>query len=104
MENRACVVFVCFMGALFASPNMFDEQLKRLSGMASQNNKSVWALTFKGGSHLLLEVEADTVFNERLTSIVDSADLALRQNAFAYTSVLDKKTKLFLFKFKTMKS
>lgn len=83
----ALVIAVCLLGVAFAAPNMFDRQTTaELPGWLPNQQISL-GLDLQGGSHLLLEVEAQTVINERLESIVDSVRTSLRSERIRYTGL-----------------
>ncbi|WP_417793168.1 protein translocase subunit SecD [Terasakiella pusilla] len=83
----ALVIAVCLLGVAFAAPNMFDRQTTAdLPGWLPNQQISL-GLDLQGGSHLLLEVEAQTVINERLESIVDSVRTTLRAERIRYTGL-----------------
>lgn len=83
----ALVIAVCLLGVAFAAPNMFDRKTTaELPGWLPNQQISL-GLDLQGGSHLLLEVEAQTVINERLESIVDSVRSSLRSERIRYTGL-----------------
>ncbi|SCA54941.1 Protein translocase subunit SecD [Candidatus Terasakiella magnetica] len=83
----ALVVSVCLLGVAFAAPNMLDRKTTdNLPGWLPNQQISL-GLDLQGGSHLLLEVEAQTVINERLVSIVDAVRSSLRSERIRYTGL-----------------
>ncbi len=83
----AVVVAVCLLGVAFAAPNVLDRSTtENLPGWLPNQQISL-GLDLRGGSHLLLEVEAQTVINERLESIVDSIRQTLRSERIRYTGL-----------------
>jgi preprotein translocase subunit SecD len=83
----AVVVAVCVLGVAFAAPNLLDRKTtQNLPGWLPSQQISL-GLDLRGGSHLLLEVEAQTVINERLESIVDSIRQTLRSERIRYTGL-----------------
>lgn len=83
----AVVVAVCLLGVAFAAPNLLDRNTtENLPGWLPNQQISL-GLDLRGGSHLLLEVEAQTVINERLESIVDSIRQTLRSERIRYTGL-----------------
>ncbi|GGF51669.1 protein translocase subunit SecD [Terasakiella brassicae] len=83
----AIVVAVCLLGVAFAAPNLLDRNTtENLPGWLPNQQISL-GLDLRGGSHLLLEVEAQTVINERLESIVDSIRQTLRSERIRYTGL-----------------
>jgi preprotein translocase subunit SecD len=83
----AVVIAVCLLGVAFAAPNLLDRKTtENLPGWLPNQQISL-GLDLRGGSHLLLEVEAQTVINERLESIVDSIRQTLRSERIRYTGL-----------------
>jgi preprotein translocase subunit SecD len=83
----AIVIAVCLLGVAFATPNLLDRKTTAdLPGWLPNQQVSL-GLDLRGGSHLLLEVEAQTVINERLESIVDSIRQTLRSERIRYTGL-----------------
>ncbi|MDV7338777.1 protein translocase subunit SecD [Terasakiella sp. A23] len=83
----ALVIAVCLLGVAFAAPNMFDRKTTaELPGWLPNQQISL-GLDLQGGSHLLLEVEAQTVINERLVSIMDTIRTTLRAERIRYTGL-----------------
>ena len=79
--KKALVGIICALGVLYAAPNFFTEDI-------AQDIQSVmpeWGpgkqinlgLDLRGGSYLLLEVQADVVVEERLDANVDAVRQAL---------------------------
>ena len=78
------VLAVCVLGVVFAAPNLLDpEYAESLPDWIPHEQISL-GLDLQGGSHLLLEVDADTVIAERLETLVDSARAALRGARIRY--------------------
>ncbi|WP_135078114.1 protein translocase subunit SecD [Terasakiella sp. SH-1] len=83
----ALVAVVCLLGVAFAAPNMLDRTTTdNLPGWLPNQQISL-GLDLQGGSHLLLEVEAQTVINERLVAIVDAVRSSLRSERIRYTGL-----------------
>jgi len=81
------ILGVCALGVLLALPNAFSpETLNRLPGWVPKQQVSL-GLDLRGGSHLLLEVDMNTVLRERLDSVVDGLRTELRNAHIAYTGL-----------------
>ncbi len=80
----ALIAAVCAFGLLYAAPNLVDESLLEGVPDGLPNKQISLGLDLQGGSHLLLEVEVDTVIKERLTALVDSARVELRRARIGY--------------------
>ncbi|MGE3935767.1 MAG: protein translocase subunit SecD [Rhodospirillaceae bacterium] len=81
------VLAVVLLGLLFAAPNLIGRStLESFPSYLPRNQLSL-GLDLQGGSHLLLEVEADAVVRERVTALVDSVRGALRTEQINYTGL-----------------
>ncbi|MGE4351817.1 MAG: protein translocase subunit SecD [Bdellovibrionales bacterium] len=86
--KRSLIIIVSLWGLLYAAPNMMGpETLKWMqahlpSYLPTQTINL--GLDLRGGSHLLLEVDADAVIEERLQSILDEARTAFRKEKVGY--------------------
>jgi preprotein translocase subunit SecD len=78
------VLMVCVLGAVFAAPNLLDADYAESLPDWIPHKQISLGLDLQGGSHLLLEVDADTVIAERLETLVDSARAALRGAGVRY--------------------
>ncbi|MGB1547226.1 MAG: protein translocase subunit SecD [Alphaproteobacteria bacterium] len=81
------ILAVCVAGFVFASPNLMRPGT--LEGLPDWlPHKSInLGLDLQGGSHLLLEVDVNTVIRERLESLVDSVRVTLRTARVGYTNL-----------------
>jgi len=83
----AIILGICLLGVVFALPNLLSaKQAQRLPAWLPGQQISL-GLDLQGGSHLLLEVEVDTVIRERLEALVDSMRTALRQARIRYSGL-----------------
>lgn len=84
-------LLVTVLGLLYAAPNLLSEQTRlRLADSlpAWMPHKAInLGLDLQGGSHLLLEVDTDSVMAERLNGMLDSARTELRAADIAYTDL-----------------
>ncbi len=72
------------LGILFALPNLFtDAQLEALPDWISPRKMSL-GLDLRGGSHLLIEVDVQSVIRDRLEATREEARDALRTAGIAY--------------------
>src|SRR6185369_10279685 len=72
---------------LFAVPNFFsDATLKRLPGWAQRH--VVLGLDLQGGSHILLEVDANYVRKEKAEALRDDVRRVLREARVGYTGLV----------------
>ncbi len=78
------ISLVLGVGLLFAAPNLFsDAFLAQLPDWWPKQKISL-GLDLQGGSHLLLEVDADAVITERLQSLSEEARSVLRKERIGY--------------------
>ncbi len=72
------IIAICVSGLLFTLPNMMSRQM--LDGLPDwlPKNQLVLGLDLQGGAHLLLELDMDQVYADRLDSIRDEVQLQLR--------------------------
>lgn len=81
------VLIVCAVGTLAALPNILGERtLQRLPDWVPARTLNL-GLDLQGGSHLLLEVDVDAVFRERLQSAVDETRVSLRGARIGYSGL-----------------
>lgn len=81
------VLVICLLGAAYAAPNLLDRStVEKAPGWMNLQSINL-GLDLRGGSHLLLEVDLDTVVRERLESVVDLARTELRKERIGYTDL-----------------
>lgn len=78
------VILVCVIGLIFASPNFLDGKTAESLPEWAPNKQVSLGLDLQGGSHLLMEVEVDTVIREQLDALVDEVRVALRKARIRY--------------------
>ena len=78
---------VCLAGVVYSIPNLLPkEQLAGVPGWLP-NQQINLGLDLQGGSHLMLEVDMDTVVKERLDSLMDAVRSALRAKQIGYINL-----------------
>jgi len=83
----ALIVLVLVAGVVFALPNLFSRQtVDQWPGWLPHSQVSL-GLDLQGGSHLLLEVDVNSVIREHLNSTVDGVRAALRGASIGYTDL-----------------
>ncbi|MDR0555778.1 MAG: protein translocase subunit SecD, partial [Holosporaceae bacterium] len=88
--KKAFIWCVCALGLLFALPNILPQScLSRLPDWIPQQ-KVCLGLDLRGGVHLLLEVDIESVKNDHLNQILDSARTVLRKESIQYTANFPK--------------
>ena len=78
--KAAGILLTALVVCLFAVPNFFPESTVRTWPTWAQRH-IVLGLDLQGGSHLLLEVDANAVRKERLQALADDVLRVLRQSA-----------------------
>jgi preprotein translocase subunit SecD len=78
----ATAIVVC----LFAVPNFFPETVVQAWPKWAQR-RIVLGLDLQGGSHLLLEVDANAVRKEKVQALLDDVRRVLRENRIGYTGL-----------------
>ncbi|MDR1982245.1 MAG: protein translocase subunit SecD [Holosporaceae bacterium] len=81
---------VCALGILFALPNILPQSFLNKFPDWMPNQKISLGLDLRGGAHLLLEVDLDSVKNDYLNQILDSARTVLRKESIPYASSFPK--------------
>jgi preprotein translocase subunit SecD len=83
--KAAAILLTAFVVCLFAVPNFFPEStVKRWPAWAQRH--IVLGLDLQGGSHILLEVDANDVRRQRLLSLQDDVRKVLREARVGLTS------------------
>lgn len=85
------IAVVCLLGGLYAAPNMLPVETTK----AWQESMPGWlpvktvnlGLDLRGGSHLLLEVQMNSVIADRAASMVDGARAELRRENIGYVGL-----------------
>ena len=78
------ILGICALGVIFAAPNFLSsKQAAQLPTWLPHKQVSL-GLDLQGGSHLLLEVEVDSVLKERLEALVDTMRTTLRKARIRY--------------------
>ncbi|CAM5384181.1 Protein translocase subunit SecD OS=Afipia felis OX=1035 GN=secD PE=3 SV=1 [Afipia felis] len=80
------VVLTALVVCLFAVPNFFSEATVK-TWPAWAQRRLVLGLDLQGGSHLLLEVDANSVKKDKLDQVRDDARRALRDAKIGYTGL-----------------
>ncbi|OHC73857.1 MAG: protein-export membrane protein SecD [Rhodospirillales bacterium RIFCSPLOWO2_12_FULL_58_28] len=81
------ILAVCALGLLFIAPNFLTaKQAEALPDWLPHQQISL-GLDLQGGSHLLLEVQVEAVFKERMEALVDSVRTELRKARILYSGL-----------------
>lgn len=85
------VISICILGFLYALPNAMSPDGKawlrqNLPSWMPQKTVNL-GLDLRGGSHLLLQADLDTVIKDRSESLVQSARTSLRDAKVGYTQI-----------------
>jgi len=74
----AVIAVVCLMGLAYAVPNLLTQETRNSIPDWLPNRSVNLGLDLQGGSHLLMEVDSQTVIDDRLNDIVESIRNGLR--------------------------
>lgn len=74
----AWILGVCLIGVIFALPNVLPSSVTEKSWYIGPKNTINLGLDLQGGAHLLLEVQVDVVYRERLENLKSDVRRALR--------------------------
>ena len=83
-RNRILIALVCVLGLLYALPNFFAKDTFSNWPSWLPGQQINLGLDLQGGSHLLLEVDTNTVIAERLSGVEDSVRRLLRSAKIKY--------------------
>jgi preprotein translocase subunit SecD len=81
------IAVVCTTGLLFAMPNLLSKQQRADLPTWLPNQSMHLGLDLRGGSHLLLEVDIQSVFRERLANLTQSMRTELRRDQIPYSNI-----------------
>jgi|MEHZ01.6.fsa_nt_MEHZ011639902.1_34 protein-export membrane protein SecD len=88
------ISMICAIGILLALPNLFDDgKISNFSNLLPSNKINL-GLDLRGGSHLLLEVDAGYIVNEKLEYLLDETRLSLRKSNIKYKNLSVKDSTL----------
>jgi preprotein translocase subunit SecD len=83
----ALIAVIILLGFGFAAPNLLSSRTAESLPDWLPRKQISLGLDLQGGSHLLMEVDIDTVTREWLTSVVDSVRIELRKERIGYTGL-----------------
>lgn len=81
------VALVCLLGVIFTLPNFLSEQTRAGIPEWLPRNGVNLGLDLQGGAYLLLEVDMQSVIDQRLESLVGAVREALREDRIRYTGL-----------------
>lgn len=76
--KKALIALICVLGLAYAAPNFLPRDWFSAMPDWAPGKQINLGLDLRGGSHLLLEVDVDTVLEERIDAIADAIRLELR--------------------------
>lgn len=80
------IACVCLFGVLFSLPNIIPQSVLNVLPGFVPTKKVNLGLDLRGGAHLLLEVDLDSVENDYLNQILDAARQTLRKEMIPYAA------------------
>jgi protein-export membrane protein SecD len=81
------IVLAAILAVLFALPNAFDEEDVATWPDFVPSQQIVLGLDLQGGAHLLLQVERDSLVDDRLEVLRDDVRTSLRDERIGYTGL-----------------
>jgi len=78
--KKTLIGVVCLLGVLYAAPNLFPSGTFASLPEWAPGKEINLGLDLQGGSHLLLEVDIETVERQQLQSLLDSIRVTLRED------------------------
>ncbi len=81
------IVFICAFGAAMAAPNLLPRETAESLPDWIPHKQISLGLDLQGGSHLLMEVDIDSVIKESLNSLVDEVRTQFRKARIGYTGL-----------------
>ncbi|AHC73283.1 protein-export membrane protein SecD [Candidatus Endolissoclinum faulkneri L5] len=85
--NAIIAMFVCLIGIVYAMPNLMDRKIGAGLPIGFPGKQINLGLDLRGGVHLLLEVDANVLIQERLESILGSVRQVLRDAKVGYVGL-----------------
>jgi preprotein translocase subunit SecD len=83
----ALILLVCALGVVYAVPSFLPKDTVSTLPSWLPHKQIPLGLDLQGGSHLLVEVDVNTVVRERLNGLVDEVRSALRRANVGYTNL-----------------
>lgn len=81
------ILTVVTFGLLLALPNFFSDKYKNLYPNWLPSEKINLGLDLQGGSHLLLEIDIDSVIKDRMDILVDDLRVALNAESINFEDI-----------------
>lgn len=78
---------VVAVGALFAAPNLYSPALRASLPQALPDKPMTLGLDLQGGSHLLLQIDKESLVKDRLATLRDDVRNTLRNAQIGYTDL-----------------
>ena len=78
------ILVICASGFAFSTPNFLNKKTTESLPTWLPHKQVSLGLDLQGGSHLLLEVDVNTVIKEQLEALVDSMRVELRKGKIRY--------------------
>lgn len=85
--KKFLVALVCVLGLAYAAPNVVPSSVTEKLPSWLPNQGVSLGLDLRGGSHLLLQVEVQSVIDEYLDALVDGARAELRKERIRYNGL-----------------
>lgn len=94
--KKAVILAVCLIAALLALPNALPTSLLAQLPTWLPSRQVSLGLDLQGGSHLLLQIDLDTITKDRMNNLSDSVRAELRKGQIGYTGLTIDQNKISL--------
>ena len=85
--KTALIIAFAILSVAFALPNAFDEETVETWPDFLPQQRIVLGLDLQGGAHMLLQVERDSLVEDRLEVLRDDVRTSLRAESVGYTGL-----------------
>src|SRR5215472_7755330 len=85
--KRILVLVICILGIIYAIPSFLSEKERQNLPSWLPSHAVNLGLDLQGGSHLLLEVDLESAFKDRLNVLVEDTRRVLRQKKIHFTNL-----------------
>jgi preprotein translocase subunit SecD len=88
--KRLVVLLICILGFVYAIPSFISEKERESLPSWLPNQAVNLGLDLQGGSHLLLEVDLQSAFKDRLNVLAEDTRRTLRQKKIKFTNLKEE--------------
>jgi preprotein translocase subunit SecD len=88
--KRLIVLMICILGTVYSIPSFLSEKERESLPSWFPSQSVNLGLDLQGGSHLLLEVDLDSAFKDRLNVLAEDTRRTLRQKRIKYSNLKEE--------------